>query len=158
MLESILDTLFYWIFYSMLDGQILTEIIFGSFLLNGMFFLVPGTVYGIIKKGFPAGVETEIKSITIRDGATEHVVPVSDVFFIRSEGNYVLYQTRKKKIMIRKSLKSIEEELREPFIRCHKSYIVNYSLIEQKTYSELVISGYHIPIGRSYRKLLPEFG
>lgn len=79
-----------------------------------------------------------------------------DILFIRSDGVYVEIVTHKEKLVQRKLLKDIEEELPANFIRIHRSYIVNADYIETRSATAVIVAGQEIPVSRSFRKNLPE--
>ncbi len=80
----------------------------------------------------------------------EEVSP-NDILFIKSEGAYIEIQTTKKRILQRKLLKEIEDELPEIFVRTHRSYIVNRDYIDQRSATELKVHEHTIPVSRSYK-------
>lgn len=80
----------------------------------------------------------------------EEISP-NDILFIKSNGAYIEIQTLEKKILQRKLLKEIEEELPENFVRTHRSFIVNRTYIDQRSAAELKVKGHVIPISRSYK-------
>ena len=51
-----------------------------------------------------------------------------------------------------KSLKKLEEELPNEFMRVHKSFIVNTSKLDSVYASELSLGKLKIPIGKSYKE------
>lgn len=87
-----------------------------------------------------------------------------NLLFIKSAGNYVevhfLTGQEVKRQLIRKSLKSIEEEHpSSPFIeRCHRSYLINPLNIDHTNWTshhiEISISGRVIPVSKTYADLL----
>ncbi len=70
--------------------------------------------------------EGEIKTITVKSGYDLHKLFLNDIYFIESDGEYVHFHTKDKKVMSYQSLKSLEKIL-DPslFMRVHRSYIVN---------------------------------
>lgn len=75
-----------------------------------------------------------------------------DILFIRSDGVYIEIVTLNEKVVQRKLLKDIEQELPASFIRVHRSYIVNTAHIDQRSSTLLRLRGYEIPVSRSYRE------
>jgi len=62
-------------------------------------------------------------------------VKTSDLLYLQAADNYVtifyIYQQKQAKYMLRASLKQIESELGySPFIRCHRSYMVNFEKVK----------------------------
>jgi hypothetical protein len=151
-IEIILDFIYFYAFYKSLPEWVIFDLLTGPLLMNGIFFLVPGLVYGIIIDGRESNSEEPIQKIKIKDGSKEIFITPSELYFIKSDGNYVVYHTEKGKIMVRESLSSLEKELPDIFKRSHRSFIVNISHIRSKTYDTLVIKDEKIPIGRTYTK------
>ncbi len=151
-IEIILDFIYFYAFYKSLPEWVIFDMLTGPLLMNGIFFLVPGLVYGIIIDGRESNSEEPIQKIKIKDGSKEIFITPSELYFINSDGNYVVYHTEKGKIMVRESLSSLEKELPDIFKRSHRSFIVNISHIRSKTYDTLVIKDEKIPIGRTYTK------
>lgn len=80
----------------------------------------------------------------------EEISP-NDILFIKSEGAYIEIQTTKKRILQRKLLKEIEDELPETFVRTHRSYLVNRDYINQRSATDLKVREYTVPVSRSYK-------
>lgn len=78
----------------------------------------------------------------------------SDILFIRSDGAYIEIFTLREKLVQRKLLKDIEQELPASFIRVHRSYVVNSDHIEWRSPTALGVAGHEIPVSRSLRKNL----
>lgn len=74
-----------------------------------------------------------------------------EIIFVRSDGVYVEIQTLTEKIVQRKLLKEIIDELPPSFIRVHRSFLVNADFIEQRSATHLTMKGHFIPISRSYK-------
>ena len=84
-------------------------------------------------------------------------VPLCDISYIESEGNYLNIRTSEEIIRHRETMSNMENELKgKYFIRCHKGYLVNVNYIEKMKMSELIVKcGKEeaiVPVGRSYEK------
>ena len=84
-------------------------------------------------------------------------VPLCDISYIESEGNYLNIRTREELVRHRETMSNMENELKgKDFIRCHKGYLVNVNYIEKMKMSELIVKcGKEeaiVPVGRSYEK------
>lgn len=104
---------------------------------------------------------------TIRDRGHERKVPVSELLYLRAEGNYLHLQLKDRHFLFRQTMNAVETELDpERFLRVHRSYILNIAHIRSHRYTgnnEFIFSmanGEHIMSGRSYKeridKLLQE--
>lgn len=86
---------------------------------------------------------------------TLHRINIQDIIYVVSDKNYVTVVTRTSKFSYIESLKRWVDKLPvEQFVQVHKSYIVNYALIEKITGNRLVINKEKIPIGRTYKPYL----
>ena len=84
-------------------------------------------------------------------------IPIKDIVFVESFGNYLNIRTDKEEIKIRETMTSIENELKcKGFIRCHKGYLVNSNYIVKIANGQLDVEcngdSNVIPVGRSYEK------
>lgn len=151
LMESVLDTVYYAILRQAISWFIVMDIAVGTALMNLFFFAIPAVFSGVVLKWKELNTP---KKITLKDGHTQiHLLP-EDILYAEASANYVRFQTSDRLIMERTTLKEVEKRLPEPFVRCHKSFIVNKELITQKASQTLVVQGHKIPIGRSFRKNL----
>ena len=84
-------------------------------------------------------------------------LPLCDINYIESEGNYLNIRVGEEIIRHRETMSNMENELKaKDFIRCHKGYLVNVNCIEKMKMSELVVKCGNeeaiLPVGRSYEK------
>lgn len=88
-------------------------------------------------------------------------IPLSDIIYIESLGNYMkLYSSKlKSPLVIYGSLASINDEIsNDDFIQVHRSYIVNTRQINAVTHKSLTMNNAKIiPVGRKYQILLDKF-
>lgn len=88
----------------------------------------------------------------MKDGSQLSKVSFEDLYWVKSEGNYLEVHTHKKRFVVRSSLRKFLDRLPESkFFRVHKSYAVNISHIENINSSSVQIDGEHIPMGRNYK-------
>ncbi|MBN2008726.1 LytTR family transcriptional regulator [candidate division KSB1 bacterium] len=93
---------------------------------------------------------------------------VTNIFFIKSEGNYVEVYVRKgdtvKTILLRSTLTRVEEIVHDfsHLFRCHRAYIVNSKKVRHVSGNsqgyrlQLVDTNHEIPVSRNYSKKLKE--
>ena len=78
------------------------------------------------------GVNAYIDRITVKIGTNIRVIPVNDILYLQSEGDYVLIITEKDKFIKEQTMKYFEQNLsNQYFVRIHRSYIVNVSFISR---------------------------
>jgi DNA-binding LytR/AlgR family response regulator len=99
---------------------------------------------------------SDTNEIFIKKGASLVKLKFKDIIYIEALENYVILNTKNEKFTIHFTLKAIEFQLpSEIFIRVHRSFIVNISLIKAiKDNSLDLIVGKelrNIPIGHSFR-------
>ena len=96
--------------------------------------------------------------LSIKEGNTYLIVPISQIIFISADSNYsTLYLSNGKKIMTSKTLKIWEDKINHPFfVRCHRSYVINMRYIDNINMksSLAVVSSHTIPMSRSLKSKL----
>jgi len=96
------------------------------------------------------------KDLIIKDGQSMVKIKISDIDYIKAEGNYVSIQSGKNKYMTIMSLSKMLDTLPERFMKSHRSYIVNLSKVEEMTSEELRIGQKWIPISTGQRQGVAE--
>ena len=95
------------------------------------------------------------QAIMVKDGHLGVKIQAKDIFFIKSDDNYLELITKKKKYIIRKSLEKFLIELNDPnFIRIHRSYAANLLKIEAVNGQYILIQDYKCPISRKHKEEL----
>lgn len=98
------------------------------------------------------GKEEEEKFLTIKTIQNITRIPQNDIWYIESEGRYVIIKMADREITSIAKLEDIVGRLSDQFIRCHKSYLVNRNEIQNFEYTKLVLAdGTEIPISKNYR-------
>lgn len=89
--------------------------------------------------------------IFIKKDHLHYKIKLSEIKWIKSEGNYLNIFCINSKYLIRLSLKEFLNILPEDtFIQVHRSYIVNMHYVDAFGYRMLKIGNTYIPIGQSY--------
>ncbi|MGL5892081.1 MAG: LytR/AlgR family response regulator transcription factor, partial [Bacteroidia bacterium] len=88
-----------------------------------------------------------------RKGLTEPV-EAGDILFVEGLKQYVKIITSRQTYIHHITLKEMELQLPDEFIRVHKSYIVNRQRIDAMKLGKLSVGEYQIPVGRSFRNNL----
>lgn len=84
-------------------------------------------------------------------------IPHDEMLFAEAFQNYVSIQTLAKKHLTYLTLKSIEDFLpSDRFIKTHKSFIVNTSMISSIDGNDITIGSHHIPISRNMKDIVME--
>ena len=93
--------------------------------------------------------------LSIKEGNTYLIVPISQIIFISADSNYsILHLSNGRKIMTSKTLKVWEDRINHPFfVRCHRSFYINTHFIDKinNKLCNVEIKGQNIPLARSFR-------
>lgn len=102
-------------------------------------------------------MENAMEFIDLRiDGNMRHI-PLNNIYYIQSLGNYVKIFVEGKVLITQITTKDLEFALpKSSFLRIHKSYIVNRQKIESHTEEEVIIRGEKLQIGKTFKKYVHE--
>lgn len=97
-------------------------------------------------------------NIILRDAKGSQVIPLKNISHIQAFGAYSRIYSIDKEYFICRTLKSLEEEIGEPFIRIHRSYIVHAGQIKCYNINTVtLINKQKLPVSRTGRvKLIAE--
>lgn len=96
--------------------------------------------------------------IYVKEGHLFVKVPLKDLLWIKSEGNYLELHTLERRFVVRSSLKEFMEKLPDPqFFRVHKSFAINLKHVDAIDNAIVIVAGETIPLGRNYRDLLLKY-
>jgi DNA-binding LytR/AlgR family response regulator len=91
--------------------------------------------------------------IYLREKNIIHKVPVSEVIYVESFGDYIKLHTNDREINSRATISSIQKTLPDNrFIRIHRSYLVAQNRITSFSPVMVALAGKEFPIGTRYRK------
>ena len=114
-------------------------------------------VLNVNKDGVTAKPETSSdvseQTVFIKSGSEFHQLPIQNIKYIESDGNYVTFHTTKRSILARYKISEVKDLLpQQSFVRIHRSYIVAIKHIETVKKHCVVIDGNEIPISSNYRE------
>lgn len=90
-------------------------------------------------------------SIMVKDGDYNVKLAISEINYILSEGNYLLFYTDKKSYKCRNTIKQILEILPSNiFLQTHRAYVVNKNKIQKFSSKEIIIGQAIIPVSKNY--------
>lgn len=99
----------------------------------------------------PPLAENTPHTITVKSGYDLHKLKSTDILYVESDNEYVVFHTAKKKIMSLQTLKKLEKVLDSSvFKRVHRSYIVNKKLVTALKGKNLYIGDLKIPVSAGY--------
>ncbi len=102
----------------------------------------------------PAGpAEDPEQVVFIKDGTTFIKLKHDDIWYVKSDGNYISIHTPQKKYLIRKTLKDFGSTLPgDTFFQVYKSYLINLRHIESVHSDHVIVKQQEIPIGREFKE------
>lgn len=92
----------------------------------------------------------------VKSSGQQHRISFSDILYVESIKDYVNIRTSDEEYIVLDTLKSMESQLSDRFVRIHKSFIINLDKIKSIGVKKLMLSEQEIPIGDSYRANLLE--
>lgn len=94
-------------------------------------------------------------SIFVRHHDKMVKVDIKDILYIEAERNYCRIYSKDKEYLLVMTLKDMDEKLpNKHFIRVHRSFIVNFSQIDEIATSHIVIAKKAIPVSKSLKEEL----
>lgn len=88
----------------------------------------------------------------IKSSGHQYRINFDDIFYIESIKDYVNIKTESQEYIVLDTLKSLENQLPENFVRVHKSFIINLDKIDKIDVKNVFLSlGKEIPIGETYK-------
>lgn len=108
--------------------------------------LITSVAIAIRKSG-----KKSVPKIMVKQGEYNINLPIDEIDYIVSEGNYLLFYTDQQVYKSRSTIKQILEDISDStFAQVHRAYVVNKSKIEKYNQKCLVIKNTKIPISKSY--------
>lgn len=92
--------------------------------------------------------------IFVKDGTRLVKIDLQTILYIKGSREYVTFVTKASKTMTLMTMKQLEEELSDEFIRIHNSFIVRLAAVDSIGKDEVMIGTEALPIGATYKKLL----
>ncbi len=93
--------------------------------------------------------------VLLKSGPVMHKVNIHDILFIEKEENYLAFQTKDKRVLVRANMTEVFEYVPESkFCRVHKSFVAGLQHIDTMEIHQVTINKYKIPVGGSYRENL----
>ncbi|MDQ6477176.1 response regulator transcription factor [Dyadobacter sp. LHD-138] len=89
--------------------------------------------------------------VLVKDEKYNVELPIEEIDYIESEGNYILFYTSDSVYKSRSTVKQILELLPATmFIQTHRAFVVNKTKIDKYNFKELIIRGKMIPVSKNY--------
>ncbi|PKH50240.1 hypothetical protein CXF68_05790 [Tenacibaculum sp. Bg11-29] len=91
--------------------------------------------------------------IFIKDGYKKIKINVNDIYYVKSDGNYIEITFKEKTHVVRNKLLVFKQELPKPlFLQSHQRYIINTTKITVLGKDFVKINSVDIPISQKYKK------
>lgn len=89
----------------------------------------------------------------IRAQGKIHRIQIDEIIYVESIKDYIVIHFADKKITAKYKFGDFEKELTgKPFLRIHRSFLVNINRITAFTANDIEVGGTEIPIGASYKE------
>ncbi|MDR6526377.1 LytR/AlgR family response regulator transcription factor [Chryseobacterium rhizosphaerae] len=102
------------------------------------------------RERFSVNEETD-SHFFVKSSGQQHRLLFNDILYIESIKDYVNIRTEDEEYIVLDTLKSMENQLPDQFIRIHKSFIINLDKIKSIGAKKVMLSKQEIPIGDIYR-------
>lgn len=106
-------------------------------------------------------VKVPLNKILVKKGKSDRALDLEAVDWFQAASNYVRIFAGDEEYLMRGTLGELESRLvGQPFLRVHRSFVVNLDKVEQITplegggYRLELTAGAHIPVGRRYKEAL----
>ncbi|MEZ4720430.1 MAG: response regulator transcription factor [Flavobacteriales bacterium] len=97
------------------------------------------------------------KRLHFKDGWNHVWVDHDDIFYAKSDGNYIELHTLKKRYTVRYTLDWLVSQLPEDkFIRVHRTSVVNKDHVEALKSGSVIVKGEELPVSRSNQPQLKD--
>ncbi len=94
----------------------------------------------------------DAESILLKSGTRTHRMTIKDIQYVKSEGNYVVFDDGARRILTYMTMAQVMEKLPVSlFVRVHRSYIAGIAHIDVIEKNHLKVGSVEIPIGAKYR-------
>jgi DNA-binding LytR/AlgR family response regulator len=92
--------------------------------------------------------------IEFKNGYDLERIHLSELQYIKAEGNYVEIYLDSRKVVVRNTLEAILQEMNsELIIRIHRSFAINTQKIKKRSNAEVDLGEVQLPISRSYSQI-----
>ena len=97
---------------------------------------------------------SESDELLVKEGRAMVRLPHTSIMWMEADGNYTtIHVNNQKRRVVRTPISELQEQLPErSFLRIHKSFLVNYSFVNEVRAGSLFIGDTGLPIGRTYQE------
>lgn len=106
---------------------------------------------------FPVVEASETGHFFVKSSGQQHRINFDEILYVESIKDYVNIKTETQEYIVLDTLKSLENQLPENFIRIHKSFILNLNKVKSLSSKKVtLISEHEISVGEMYKSNLLE--
>jgi two-component system LytT family response regulator len=103
----------------------------------------------------PTGQLKEHSFIYLKSNKKNYKIYTADILYIESIKDHIHIHFSKDKLIIKQTISEVESMLTgKPFLRIHRSYLINTEKITAFTATDIEINKTELPIGSSYKQLV----
>lgn len=96
---------------------------------------------------------TPKKSLVIKNNEGLQKIYLDDIFYIESDGHYLIYHTKNGEIKTLDSLKNLESKIdNTAFSRCNSGYLINLAFVTKVVKNSVFVNESELQISRSKKK------
>ena len=104
-------------------------------------------------KAITAIAQAEDRFVHVKADRKIHKVDESDVVYIESLDDYVKIHLSESVLITRENISTLEEKLPyPPFVRIHRSFIINIKWVKTISNDGIELNGKMLPFGRAFKK------
>lgn len=121
----------------------------------------------VSREALDAAANQPRRHLSVHERGKIHLVPVSDILYLRAELKYVTVRTAEREYLVEESLTRLEEEFAESFVRVHRNCLVARDAIagfarnaeESESGWAVVIkgTGEKLPVSRRQHHVVKQF-
>lgn len=97
--------------------------------------------------------------LTLQSGGKVFRLPFGEILYIEASDKKLNIWTKRQCLSVYERMSDLEQKLGGRFVRCHRSYLVNYAQIESVDFAEMEIilrNSERLPLSRTFKNALKE--
>ncbi len=101
----------------------------------------------------PSALNVNVEKLFVKDNSELIALDPREIAYVVADDNYSRVHTEEKVYLLSHPIKRVEESLLTlPFVRVHKSYIVNLSRVTSIQEGFIFLGALKVPLGRTFRQ------
>lgn len=112
--------------------------------------VAPDLLHAMLEKAQEQIDRQDNQKLLIQQKGTAHAIPYRDICYLESRGHQLIIHTFNDSILHYQRLEELKKQLPSQFFQCHKSYLVNMSLIRRIEKNAVFLkTGEEVPVSKS---------